>query len=122
MNCEEEARLSTMYLTRTAENEVSSNLSCLCCRPLRLEGAYVLLAAHMDARRPTRMHISMRPQDDEAATLLLATNDRHLATADVPAPKVSSHVLQALASLNLTWASTPVHGKRLLFGNQNATV
>lgn len=58
-----------------------------------MEGAYVLLAAHMDARRPTRMHISMQPRDDEEATLLLASNDRHLATADVPAPKVTYLIL-----------------------------
>lgn len=48
----------------------------------------MLLAASMDARRPTRMHISMQPRDEEQATLMLASNDRHLATADVPAPKV----------------------------------
>ena len=51
----------------------------------------MLLAASMDARRPTRMHISMQPRDEEQATLMLATNDRHLATADVPAPKVRSY-------------------------------
>lgn len=61
----------------------------LLCRPLRLGGAYVLLAASMDTRRPTCMHISMQPRDEEEATLVLAPNDRRLATADVPAPKVS---------------------------------
>ena len=36
------------------------------------------------------MHIKIQPQDDEEATLKLASNVRHLATADVPAPKVSA--------------------------------
>jgi len=35
------------------------------------------------------MHIKIQPQDEEEATLMLASNVRHLATADVPAPKVS---------------------------------
>ena len=31
----------------------------------------------------------MQPQDEEEATHMLASNIRHLATADVPAPKVT---------------------------------
>ena len=34
------------------------------------------------------MQIKIQPQDEEEATLMLASNVRHLATADVPAPKV----------------------------------
>ena len=51
----------------------------------------MLLTTAPDARRPTRMHIKIQPQDEEEATLMLASNVRHLATADVPAPKVSLH-------------------------------
>ncbi|KAA6420994.1 MAG: ubiquitin carboxyl-terminal hydrolase 2-like [Trebouxia sp. A1-2] len=58
------------------------------CRPLRLGGAFVLLTTAPDQRRPTRMQIKIQPQDEEEATLMLASNVRHLATADVPAPKV----------------------------------
>ena len=58
-------------------------------RPLRLDAAFVLLTTAPDVRRPTRMHIKIQPQDEEEATLMLASNVRHLATADVPAPKVS---------------------------------
>lgn len=35
------------------------------------------------------MHIKIQPQDDDEATLMLAASIRHLATADVPAPKVT---------------------------------
>ena len=35
------------------------------------------------------MHIKIQPQDEEEATLMLASNVRHLADADVPAPKVT---------------------------------
>ncbi|KAL0036465.1 hypothetical protein WJX77_008836 [Trebouxia sp. C0004] len=58
------------------------------CRPLRLGGAFVLLTTAPDLRRPTRMQIKIQPQDEEEATLMLASDVRHLATADVPAPKV----------------------------------
>lgn len=61
----------------------------MCCRPLRVEGAYMLLTTSVDARRPTRMHIRMMPRDDEDASLRLASDNRLLATADVPAPKVA---------------------------------
>jgi len=53
-----------------------------------LGGAFVLLTTAPDQRRPTRMQIKIQPQDEEEATLMLASNVRHLATADVPAPKV----------------------------------
>ena len=49
----------------------------------------MLLTTTPDARRPTRLHIKIQPQDDEEATLMLTSNIRHLATADVPAPKVT---------------------------------
>ena len=40
------------------------------------------------------MHIKVQPQDDEEATHMLASNTRHLATADVPAPKVIIPIMQ----------------------------
>lgn len=65
------------------------------CRPLRLGPAFVLLTTAPDARRPTRLLIKIQPQDDTEATLMIAASVRHLATADVPAPKVSSPKLQS---------------------------
>ena len=38
------------------------------------------------------MQIKIQPQDEEEATLMLASNVRHLATADVPAPKVNNPI------------------------------
>ncbi len=74
------------------------------CRPLRLGGAFVLLTTAPDQRRPSRMQIKIQPQDEEEATLMLASNVRHLATADVPAPKViappSSNTSTSLASVH----------------------
>lgn len=54
-----------------------------------MDNAFLLLTTSPDARRPTKMHIKIQPQDEEEATLMLASNVRHLADADVPAPKVT---------------------------------
>lgn len=50
------------------------------------------------------MQIKIQPQDEEEATLMLASNVRHLATADVPAPKVCSFKSHTALSPKLAFA------------------
>lgn len=78
-----------LYSLQSAQADYDPVAHCCHCRPLRLGAAFVLLTTTPDVRRPTRMHIKIQPQDDDEATLMLAANIRHLATADVPAPKVT---------------------------------
>ena len=63
------------------------------------------------------MHIKIQPQDDEEATLMLASNIRHLATADVPAPKVTILKMQPIEQSN-----SQAEGTYLLSGMMYASL